>query len=243
MDPGFRRGDDQGMEDFLTGSPPRGESAEHRARQQHAEPSFQFFSQDITHPAERRIRGGNAGIDRRLHHEGPQLLGRDAVLQRRAEVELELLLAMERHHHGKRQHRSRLPRQRRIAPDLAPGDARDEVLPRHGEPAGAGQRTLDMFRAEDGLAMIEPAPEVGRTGRRRDSLALKERGDIGIDDVRALDDQEMRQPGNDDHLGVRDAPAQILRHGDRGRGIVGADHDQGRRGDRVNACRASRAFR
>ena len=67
-----------------------------------------------------------------------------AVAQRRADVQLELLLAVERDHHGQRQHRAGLARQRRVAPGVVPGDAGDEVLPRHAEGAGIVERAVDM---------------------------------------------------------------------------------------------------
>src|SRR3712207_8149669 len=50
----------------------------------------------LPHPPERRVGGGNAGIDRTLHQESLKLRDAHAVREGRPDVQLELLLPMKR---------------------------------------------------------------------------------------------------------------------------------------------------
>src|SRR5215207_1672808 len=126
-----------------------------------------LLAQHLLDPPERRVRRGHPGVDRRLQEERAQLLNRDAVPERRADMELELLLAVERDHHRERHHRARLPGDGRVAPDLAPGDPRDEILPRHRERAGLRKRALDMLGPEHALTVREARLEAGCAGALR----------------------------------------------------------------------------
>src|SRR3954452_6644150 len=121
--------------------------------------SLRLLPQYFPSPPHRRVAGGHAGVDRAVPDQGAKLGDGHPVPEGGAEVQLELIFAVESSHHGERHQRARLPRERRIAPDFAPCQARYEVLPECAERAGGGERTLDVLGSEHGYAVCEAGLE------------------------------------------------------------------------------------
>src|SRR5581483_11043249 len=119
-------------------------------------PSISTPSHQLARPAHGGVTGGDTGVDRAVADECGEFRRVDTVCECRAEMQLELLLAVEGDHQREREQRPRLPGERRVAPGVAPCSARDEVLPGAAEFTRGGQRLLDMCRPEDGLAIGEP---------------------------------------------------------------------------------------
>src|SRR5204863_4152445 len=96
---------------------------------------------------ERRVGGWHAGVHGRMQQYLADLLRRDAVAQRGAHVQLELALGAQRREHGERDEAALAPLQARPRPDVAPGEAGDEVLERRAELGRARLRAIDVLVA------------------------------------------------------------------------------------------------
>src|SRR5262249_58334467 len=100
----------------------------------------------------------HAAVDRDLQNELLHLLGGDAVGERAAHVQAQLLVAVEGDEQCHREKAPRVPRQARARPDLAPGVPGDELLELLVERGPRGERAVDVGvaedRAPDGHALI-----------------------------------------------------------------------------------------
>src|SRR5207248_6562061 len=105
--------------------------------------------EDALRDCEGAVRRGHAAVDGALQQHFLQVVRRDAVPQRRAHVQLELVLAAERDERRDRYQAPRPPVEPGPAPDLAPGVACDQILEVGGELGGALDRTVDVLVAED----------------------------------------------------------------------------------------------
>ena len=107
-----------------------------------------------------RIDGcGNARVDRDLHQGLADLFLRCAVADRAFDVNLELVRPVQRGEHRDVEQAARLLRQAFAAPHRAPAVLGDELLERHVEVVGVGERLVDEFRADhrfaDRQALVE----------------------------------------------------------------------------------------
>src|SRR6266446_443600 len=91
------------------------------------------FLEDVAGGLEGVEAGRDAAIDGDLQEDLLDLLLGEAVGQRAVDMQLELGPAIERRQHGEVQHRTRLLRQARACPDIAPAILGGDVLERHHE--------------------------------------------------------------------------------------------------------------
>ncbi|MNT53439.1 hypothetical protein D3C72_1905260 [compost metagenome] len=75
----------------------------------------------------------HAAVDRRLQQHFLDLVRGDAVVARRADVQLEFFVMAQRHHHYDGEQRAGVPWQPVAGPDRAPRGPRDEGLEFFGE--------------------------------------------------------------------------------------------------------------
>jgi hypothetical protein len=101
------------------------------------------------------VRGRNAGVNRALQQHLANLVLRHAVVEGCADMQLELVGAIERDHQPDRQQAARVSGQARARPDLAPSIAGDQCLKLTVEIVALRQRALDVGIAEHRLAYFE----------------------------------------------------------------------------------------
>src|ERR1700704_4061582 len=111
--------------------------------------------EDLARDAERVPPRRHTAIDRDGHEDLADLVARDAVLERAADVHLELVRSIERADHRQVEHAACLLRKPLAAPDRAPAVLRHELRKRAIEVVGRVDRFLDELRAEDGLSDFE----------------------------------------------------------------------------------------
>src|SRR5215472_278917 len=107
------------------------------------------LSEDFLRHVERGVRRRYAAVYRALQKYFLDLVARHAVIERRANVQLELFAAIERDHHGDRDQAARVSRQPRTGPDLPPGVTRDQILELAVEVVAPRQSAIDMRVAQD----------------------------------------------------------------------------------------------
>ena len=131
------------------------------------------LAEHLARDAERGVRRGNAGVEAALQDHLADLVDGEPVAQRRAQVHRELLVVAERDQGAQHRDRARSAIEARARPDVAPRDARDEVLEVRREVGGAGDRTIDVGVREHLAAHRHPAlvalavGESGIAGHRR----------------------------------------------------------------------------
>jgi hypothetical protein len=96
--------------------------------------------------------GRHAAVDGGLQQHLFDLVRGDAVVARGADVQLELFVVPQRHHHHDGQQRAGVTRQAVAGPHRAPCGTGDEVLEFVGEVGARLQRALDVGLAEYGAA-------------------------------------------------------------------------------------------
>ena len=134
---------------------------------------------------ERAVRGRDAAVDGGVQQHLADLLRRETVPARGADVQRELVEAAERDQRGQRDAAARSPVKARARPDLAPRVARDEVLEVGGLVRRAFDRAVDVLVAEHLPADAHPALVriVGHAEVRAQRV---------VELVRALDVREVR---------------------------------------------------
>jgi len=110
------------------------------------------LAESLARDAEGIDRRGHAGVDRHLQQRLHDLLARQAVAQGPLHVNLELVGPIERADHGEIDEAAVATRQALASPDRAPAVLGHELLQRLREGIGGGQRPLDVFMAQHGLA-------------------------------------------------------------------------------------------
>src|SRR5579864_1924683 len=93
---------------------------------------------------EGRIRGRHAGVNRAMQQYFADVVARDAVVERRADVQPEFVGTVERNHQTHGQQAARVARQAWTRPDLAPRIARDQRLELLGEISTLRERAIDV---------------------------------------------------------------------------------------------------
>src|SRR6516162_10406484 len=93
-------------------------------------------------------RGRHAGIDRDLHEHLANFFLGHAVAQRAADMQLELVFAVERRQHGEVEHAAGLVRQSVTAPYRAPAIFGQELLERLDKRVARAQRLVDILLAK-----------------------------------------------------------------------------------------------
>src|SRR5581483_11563044 len=107
------------------------------------------------------VGGGDSGVDGGLEEHLPQFVGSDAVAERPADMDAELVLVAERRQQGDGDAGAGAAVEVGAAPDVAPGVAGDEVLKGSGEVVAAGEGTVDVLVAQHGPADGQAGVEIG----------------------------------------------------------------------------------
>jgi hypothetical protein len=122
--------------------------------------AFQL-AQDLAGQRKTGIRGRDAGIDGGLHQHFLQLVFGETVfavvLQGGAHVQLEFLPARQRHGGSQHDHAAHARLQARAAPDLVPGEARDQVLEFGVECVGLVDGAVHPGVAQDAAPVAQAA--------------------------------------------------------------------------------------
>src|SRR6185312_4989761 len=118
---------------------------------------FGGCGKDLLGEMEGRVGGRHAAIDGGLQQHFLDLVLGHATLDRRAQVQLELLVAAEGHHHRQHEQSPRTLVEPRARPDLAPGVAGDQVLEVLVEIVAPGERTVDIAVAQHAAPFAQAA--------------------------------------------------------------------------------------
>src|SRR6266850_3823527 len=111
--------------------------------------------EDLFGAAESGHRGGHAAIDRDLQEDLLDLVLGEAVVERAADVQLQLVLLAERAQHAEVQHRARLARQAGAVPDVVPAVGVEQVGEFAVEIVDARHPLVHPFGAEHLAARLQ----------------------------------------------------------------------------------------